>query len=125
MKAAEKRENEVGGKIKGSEFIFVLIATELRNCLTSKIAPAQANYIHLLCLLAPVLLNQSCPFHPNNKRISSLIFHSSSRPPSSTHVRYAFCLFVIHGGVVILSRSSATYLVGVILCFYYLTTLYV
>lgn len=46
--AAGKRENEVGGKIKGSEFIFALIATELRNCLTSKIAPAQANYIHLL-----------------------------------------------------------------------------
>lgn len=53
---AGKRENEVGGKIKGSEFIFALIATELRNCLTSKIAPAQANYIHLLSLLAPVLL---------------------------------------------------------------------
>lgn len=52
----EKRGNEVGGKIKGSEFIFALIATELRNCLTSKIVPAQANYIHLLGLLALVLL---------------------------------------------------------------------
>lgn len=51
-----RRENEVGGKIKGSEFIFALIATELRNCLTSKIAPAQANYIHLLSLLVPVPL---------------------------------------------------------------------
>ena len=28
----------MGGKIKGVEFIFALIATELRNCLTSKIA---------------------------------------------------------------------------------------
>jgi len=55
-RAAGKRENEVGGKIKGSEFIFALIATELRNCLTRKIAPAQANYIHLLGLLALVPL---------------------------------------------------------------------
>lgn len=54
--AGKERENEVGGKIKGSEFIFALIATELRNCLTSKIAPAQANYIHLLSLLALVFL---------------------------------------------------------------------
>lgn len=42
-------------KIKGGEFIFALIATEPRNCLTSKIAPAQANYIHLLDLLPPLL----------------------------------------------------------------------
>ena len=42
-------------KIKGGEFIFALIATELRNCLTGKIAPAQANYIHLLDLLPPLL----------------------------------------------------------------------
>jgi len=55
-RVAEKRENEVGGKIKGSEFIFALIATELRKCLTSKIAPTQANYIHLLSLLALILL---------------------------------------------------------------------
>lgn len=52
------RKDEMGGKIKGAEFIFALIATELRNCLTSKIAPAQANYIHLLdlLLLFPLLL---------------------------------------------------------------------
>lgn len=42
-------------KIKEGEFIFALIATELRNCLTGKIAPAQANYIHLLDLLPPLL----------------------------------------------------------------------
>lgn len=47
-----EREREKDGKertkIKRVEFIFVLIASELRNCLSGKIALAQANYIHLL-----------------------------------------------------------------------------
>lgn len=49
-----RRRKEMDDEIKGAEFIFALIATELRNCSTSKIAPAQANYIHLLDLLLPL-----------------------------------------------------------------------
>lgn len=79
----------MGGKIKGSEFIFALIATELRNCLTSKIAPAQANYIHLLSLLVPVpplhpppLFKRGCPFYPSRSCLSSSVsLYVFRRPP--------------------------------------------
>lgn len=80
MGATEKREKRVGGKIKGSEFIFALIATELRNCLTSKIAPAQANYIHLLRLLAliPFLSWGVALFTLSRSLLSSLFLSVSS-----------------------------------------------
>lgn len=54
-RVSRERRKNLDVKIKGGEFIFAQIATELRNCLTGKIAPAQANYIHLLDLLPPLL----------------------------------------------------------------------
>lgn len=75
------RKDEMGGKIKGAEFIFALIATELRNCLTSKIAPAQANYIHLLdLLLFPLLLRLPLLLflHSSLLALEAVLFYSDN-----------------------------------------------
>lgn len=85
------KEEEVDGrrKIKGGEFIFALIATEPRNCLTSKIAPAQANYIHLLDLLPPLL------FLPPPSYIASFLSPTCFFPSLSLSNDTTFPLFLI------------------------------
>lgn len=107
--AAEKRENEMGGKIKGSEFIFALIATELRNCLTGTIAPAQANYIHLLSLLAFV---GAVLFYLSRSRLSHFPCFSLHLL-SSNFTRFLFYLFVIRQRYCS-PRTSAAHLLSVL-----------
>lgn len=87
-------------KIKGGEFIFALIATELRNCLTGKIAPAQANYIHLLDLLPPLLFlppPSSTPFsHSKLFSLSLSLYSSEPLSDSSTLFPYFPSLTSLH-----------------------------
>lgn len=78
-----RRKEETNGKTKGGEFIFVLIATELRNCPTSKIAPhAGSSQLHSLArfsspscfrssLLETVLFTPISPPPPRNSAFSS------------------------------------------------------
>lgn len=113
---AEKRENEMGGKIKGSEFIFALIATELRNCLTGKIAPAQANYIHLLSLLAFV---GAVLFYLEPISLPFLFLFASSFVKPHTLLFYLFV--ARHRRCSISSYFRGLSLAGVILNSYYLT----
>lgn len=116
---AEKRENEMGGKIKESEFIFALIATKLRNCLTGKIAPAQANYIHLLSLLAFVGAVLFLPRSLSLFLSPFLCFFLHLL--SSNLTRLLFYLFVARcRGCSIYSYFPGLSVVGVILNSYYL-----
>lgn len=115
--AAEKRENEMGGKIKGSEFIFALIATELRNCLTGKIAPAQANYIHLLSLLAFI---GTVLFYLSRSRLSHFPCFSLHLL-SSNLTHFLFYLFLTRQQhCSISSYFRGLFFTGVTLSFYYL-----
>lgn len=107
----------MGGKIKGSEFIFALIATELRNCLTGKIAPAQANYIHLLSLLAFV---GAVLFYLNGSRLSHFLCFSL-HILSLYFTRFLLYFFIIRQRCCSISSYFRNLsLVGVFLSLYYL-----